>query len=155
MCQRGHPFETPASYGRLDNRSGRQPAHRDALKEATVARPKKNQDGLTAQFGFRLTEDEAKVLREKIAKSGMNQADFLRQVVVANKTSIVSRSPLEKQRLLFLFNKTSNNVNQIAHVFNSANVSGKLTDAVYRDGLASLRGIAKYLKAALHYVDPD
>ena len=120
-----------------------------------MARPKKHQDGLTEPFGFRLTEAEAKVLREKIAKSGMNQADFLRNAVLANKTVIVSRSPLEKQRLLFLFNKTSNNVNQIAHVFHTANLAGRLTDSVYREGLLSLRGIAKYLKAALHYVDPD
>src|SRR5471032_1338149 len=60
---------------------------------------------------------------------------------------------LERTRMQFLFNKTSNNMNQIAHVMNSANVAGKLTDAHYQEALTSLVKISQYLKSALNHVD--
>jgi hypothetical protein len=44
-------------------------------------------------------------------------------------------------------------MNQIAHVMHSANVAGKITDTHYKEALASLAAISKYLKAALHHVD--
>lgn len=120
-----------------------------------MARPKKSEQGLTEAFAFRLSASEADVLRSKIAKSNMQSAEFLRDCVLTNRTTVIARplATLEKTRMQFLFNKTSNNMNQIAHVLNSANVSGKLSDAHYQETLLSLANIAKYLKSALNHVD--
>jgi hypothetical protein len=120
-----------------------------------MARPKKSEEGLTEPFAFRLSASEALVLRSKIAQSNMKPAEFLRDCVLTNRTTVLARpqATLEKTRMQFLFNKTSNNMNQIAHVLNSANVAGKLSDAHYQETLASLANISKYLKSALSHVD--
>jgi hypothetical protein len=120
-----------------------------------MARPKKTEEGLTEPFMFRLSQSEALVLRSKVAQSNMKPAEFLRDCVLTNRTTVIARpqATLEKTRMQFLFNKTSNNMNQIAHVMHSANVAGKITDAHYKEALASLATISSYLKAALHHVD--
>lgn len=85
----------------------------------------------------------------------MKRAEFMRDCVLTNRTTVIARpqASLEKTRMQFLFNKTSNNMNQIAHLMNSANVAGNLTDAHYQEALASLAHISKYLKSALNHVD--
>jgi hypothetical protein len=120
-----------------------------------MARPKKSEEGLTEPFMFRLSKSEANVLRSKVAQSNMKPAEFLRDCVLTNRTTVIARpqATFEKTRMQFLFNKTSNNMNQIAHVLNSANVARKLSDAHYKEALANLANISKYLRSALHYVD--
>jgi hypothetical protein len=120
-----------------------------------MARPKKSEEGLTEPFMFRLSKSEALVLLSKVAQSNMKSAEFLRNCVLTNRTTVIAmpQATLEKERMQFLFNKTSNNMNQIAHVMNSANVSGKITDAHYQAALISLVNISKYLKSALNHVD--
>jgi len=120
-----------------------------------MSRPKKSEEGLTEPFAFRLSASEAHALRSKIVQSNMKPAEFLRDCVLTNRTIVLARPQvtLEKTRMQFLFNKTSNNMNQIAHVLNSANVAGKLSDAHYQETLNCLANIAKYLKMALNHVD--
>jgi hypothetical protein len=55
--------------------------------------------------------------------------------------------------LLYIFNKTSNNLNQIAHRANSEHVRGKLSEATYEQLLTQLQLIGQYLKATLNKVD--
>ncbi|GJJ05668.1 hypothetical protein RugamoR64_62060 [Duganella rhizosphaerae] len=120
-----------------------------------MARPQKHKELLSDSYSFKLTKSEAAPLNEKIALSGMKRADFLRDVVLKNKTVVVAKpaASLEKKRMQFLFNKTSNNMNQIAHVLNGANAAGKLTAPLCRDAIADLEAIAKYLRSALNHVD--
>ncbi len=83
---------------------------------------------------FRLSKSEALVLRSKFALSNMKPAEFVRDCVLTNRTTVIARP-------------------QATLEMNSANVAGKLTDAHYQEALASLANIAKYLKSALNHVD--
>jgi len=120
-----------------------------------MPRARKTTEQLTEPFSFRLSSTEAVELRAKIAASNFTRAEFLRDAVLKNKTVVVARpkASLEKKRMQFLFNKTSNNMNQIAHVLNSANVSGTLSDPLCAKAVASLEAISRYLKTALNHVD--
>ena len=120
-----------------------------------MARPTKNKDALTEPYSFRLSKAESAVLADKISRSNMKASDFLRDCVLTNKTVVVAKpsAGLEKKRMQFLFNKTSNNMNQIAHVLNGANAAGKLSAPLCRNAIADLEAIAKYLRSALHHVD--
>ncbi|MBV8635075.1 MAG: plasmid mobilization relaxosome protein MobC [Burkholderiaceae bacterium] len=120
-----------------------------------MGRPSKYKELLSDSYSFKLTKSEAAPLNEKIALSGMRRADFLRDVVLKNKTLVVAKpaASLEKRRMQFLFNKTSNNMNQIAHVLNGASLAGKLSSPLCESAIAQLEAIAKYLRAALHHVD--
>lgn len=120
-----------------------------------MARPKKNEEGLTEPFSFRLTKTEAQPLRAKIAQAGVNPAEFLRDYVLKNRTTVVARpkASLEKTRMQYVFNKAGNNLNQLAHVLNRANLSGKMTDSACKQALATLERISQYMRAALNHVD--
>lgn len=120
-----------------------------------MARPKKSTEGLTEPFSFRLTKTEAQPLREKIAQSGVNPAEFLRDYVLKNRITVIAKpkASLEKIRMQFVFNKAGNNLNQIAHVLNRANLAGKMNDATCKQALAALEQISQYLRAALNHVD--
>jgi hypothetical protein len=52
-----------------------------------------------------------------------------------------------------VFNKTSNNLNQIAHRANAEHVRGELSEATYAQLLDQLQMISRYLKATLGKVD--
>jgi hypothetical protein len=126
-------------------------------KDRAMARPRTADKPLTEPFGFRLTEDEARELRAKIATSGLTASEFLRDYVLKNQTTVVARATakpsLEKTRMQYVFNKAGNNLNQIAYVLNSANLSHRLTDSLFRQASQGLEDIAKYLRAALGHVD--
>jgi len=53
----------------------------------------------------------------------------------------------------FVINKAGNNLNQIAHLLNTANKTQRLTDQLFQQATAGLQEIAKYMKAALDHVD--
>ena len=55
----------------------------------------------------------------------------------------------ERGRLLYLFNKASNNINQLAHRANADHLAGVISEATYTRILADLHGLAHYMKAAI------
>jgi hypothetical protein len=120
-----------------------------------MARPQKTEEALTEPFSFRTGKTVAAALHDKIARSGLSKGEFFRDVALNNKTVVVARplASLDKKRMQFLFNKTSNNMNQIAHVLNSANTAGRLSESLCKDSLRALEDIAKYLRVALNHVD--
>lgn len=121
-----------------------------------MARPREHIEGLTKVIPFRLSEADAHLFKLKIAQSGMTQSEFIRDCVLKNRTTVIARvqkSSIEKRRMQFVFNKTGNNINQIAHVLNSANLTGKLSDHHYRVALSNLDNISRYLMSALRHVD--
>ena len=120
-----------------------------------MARPNKTSEPLTEPFSFRTGKTVADALRAKIEASGLSKGEFFRDVALSNKTVVMARpaASLEKKRMQFLFNKASNNLNQIAYVLNSSNAAGKVSDPLCKDTLLALEDIAKYLKVALNHVD--
>lgn len=63
------------------------------------------------------------------------------------------KSSEEKRRLLYLFNKTSNNMNQLAHAANAAELAGKATPATYAGILAELQTLADLMREAVEHAD--
>jgi hypothetical protein len=120
-----------------------------------MARPRKYQEKLDVSITVRLTTAEGAELRAKAAEANMSPAEYIRDYVMKEKTVVIARpkASLEKKRMQFLFNKTSNNMNQIAHVLNGAKLAGILKPSLCMDAVGRLEAIGKYLKSALNHVD--
>lgn len=121
-----------------------------------MARPKKEAvEKLTEPVSFRLTKIDHAAFVAKVSSSGLRESSFLRDCVLGNKTQIVAKekSSIDKGRLLYLFNKVSNNVNQLAHRVNSDHLAGKVNEATYERLLTELQAVTQYMKATLKNAD--
>ena len=120
-----------------------------------MARPLKSGKVLTRVRGFRLTEEVSSALDEKCRSAGLTPSEFIRDCVLSNRTQIVARAQAskEKERMLFLFNKASNNMNQIAHRANEAHVMKKIDALLYRTILGSLAVLSQILKSEIENAD--
>lgn len=121
-----------------------------------MARPKKETaEKLTEPVSFRLAKSDYATFVAKVQASGMKESAFLRDCVLGNKTQIVAKpkANVDVTRLLYLSNKVSNNVNQLAHRVNTDHLAGKINDATYERLLFELQAIAQYMKATLKNAD--
>jgi Bacterial mobilisation protein (MobC) len=84
-------------------------------------------------FSFRLPVSTAKKWKDKIAQSGLNKSAFFRAAVQENKTEVIAMpaASADQKRAIFLLQKASNNLNQLAHLANSQCLSGKLSEATF------------------------
>lgn len=119
-----------------------------------MARPKKHGDEPSKPVSFRLAESERLAYLAKCEAAGLSPSDFFRECVLTNKTQIIARpkASADRERLLFLVNKTSNNMNQLAYRANSDHLAGKLTEVKYEVILENLELIARFLKASIDNV---
>jgi len=120
-----------------------------------MARPKKHGDGPSKPVSFRLSEADFLAYQAKCAEAGLTPSDFFRECVLTNRTQIVARPKAsgDTRRLLYLFNKASNNMNQLAHRANADHLAGTLSGSTYEGILYNLEQIARYLRAAIHHAD--
>jgi hypothetical protein len=116
---------------------------------------KKVQSALGKPVSTRLTEDQWKLFNEKVKHSGMSSSEFLRDCILSNRTRIVERPrvSVERQRIMYVINRTGNNLNQLVHVANVARVSGHLSESTFVAMVDELEMITQLLKAYLHRVD--
>jgi hypothetical protein len=110
---------------------------------------------LTHPVSFRLTAADHAAYLEKVEASGMKSSDFFRDCVLGNKTQVIARpkSSADKDRIIYLFNKASNNMNQLAHKANAAHLAGSVSEATYTGILAVLQIIAQLMKATIKDAD--
>jgi len=116
-----------------------------------TSKTKDDAQKLTRPVSFRLTAADHAAYLTKVDASGLKPSEFFRDAVLTNRTQIVARpkaSP-ERGRLLYLFNKTSNNINQLAHRANADHLAGVISEATYTRILTDLHGLAHYMKAAI------
>ncbi|AFT90398.1 plasmid mobilization protein [Paraburkholderia phenoliruptrix] len=111
--------------------------------------------GLGKPIAFRLSDADRAIYLDKVNRSGLTQSEFFRQAVLTNRTQVIARpvASADRKRLLYIFNKTSNNLNQIAHRANSDHVSGQLSEVTYEELLTQLQMISRYLRCSLDKVD--
>jgi hypothetical protein len=105
---------------------------------------------------FRVTEAEKNAFKEKVSDSQMTASDLLRERVLKEEYFIVAREPkasLDKKKLIYLYNKTSNNMNQLAHQANRYNQQGTLSQKQFNDIVSTLTTIRNLLKEGIEYVD--
>ena len=99
-----------------------------------MARPRKSADEmLTKTVAFRLTEADFDGYYRKFSASGLSQSEFFREHVLTNSTRVLARaiSSGDSKRAVFLLQKASNNINQLAHRANSEHVAGVLSEGTF------------------------
>ena len=121
-----------------------------------MAKPRKHAEALTKLFSVRLPESEYRTWQAKVQESGLSASEFFRQAVLANRTRIAPyRKPSpDIRRMLFLMNKTSNNINQLAHRAHVDHMAGVLSESIYTRILQDLETISRYVKAMVDRADP-
>lgn len=87
--------------------------------------------------------------------TGIKFSEWIREAVIGNKTQIIARQrrSSDAKRILFLANKASNNINQIAHNLNSAKQQGQLSDSIFEVVLTELQALNDFLQSAAKNVD--
>ncbi|MGI4468742.1 plasmid mobilization protein [Klebsiella pneumoniae] len=113
---------------------------------------KKNKDKVVA---FRLSQEDFVQFEEKLASSNMKKSEFFREVFLNAKVNITLKAAPSKdlERLTFLFNKASNNLNQLAHQVNAAHLEGKVSERLYKSINNSLVDIRHLLMTGVSDVD--
>ncbi len=102
---------------------------------------------------YRLTEEQYAPFGEIIEKAGISQSQFFRDMTLS-KSPVFKESSKNYDHLLFLYNKSSNNLNQLAHRVNSAyRKSGVVSETLYIRTLNELALIRELLSAGLSHVD--
>lgn len=150
-CQRGAPFETPARACARE----RPPSRATYGGQRMTSKTKGEAEKLTRPVSFRLTAADHAAYLAKVEASGLKPSEFFRECVLQNRTQIVARQTVSKDwgRLAYLFNKASNNINQLAHRANADHLAGITTEETYTRILAELHTLAHYMKAALKDAD--
>lgn len=115
----------------------------------------KTEGGLSKPISFRLTEADREAYLAKVAASGLTSSEFFRQAVLTNRTEVVARlkTTPHRDRLLFIFSKTSRDIEQLARQANADHERGALSEETYLQMLDRLQLIGRYLKATLANVD--
>lgn len=103
---------------------------------------------LIKPVSFRLTAADHAAYLAKVEVSGLKPSAFFREAVLTNKTQIVTAST-DWGRLIYLVNKASNNINQLAHRANADHLAGVASEATYTRILTELHTLSHYLKATL------
>lgn len=113
-----------------------------------MVRPAKDEsEKLSKTVAFRITEGDFVVYKKKFGASGLTQSEFFREHVLTNTTQVIARpvATVEAKRAIFLLHKASNNINQLAHLANSENVSGFLSEGTFKNILSQLERLNDFL----------
>ncbi len=114
-----------------------------------MGRPEKSEEEkLSRTVAFRLTEGDHAAYKKKFRASGLTQSEFFRRYVLTNTTTVhgvQTKLSTDAKQAIFLLQKCSNNVNQLAHKANLANREGKLSEAVLTDILDQLSQLNDFM----------
>lgn len=115
----------------------------------------KTEGGLSKPISFRLSESDREAYLAKVAASGLTQSEFFRQAVLTNRTQLVARlkATPHRERLLFIYSKTSRDIEELVRQANVDHARGVLSEDAYLQLLDRLQFIGRYLKATLTKVD--
>jgi hypothetical protein len=122
-----------------------------------MARPAKSEDEkLNHTVAFRLTDGDFLRYKRKFSASGFNQSEFFREHVLYNTTQVVARpvTSVDTRRAVFLLQKASNNVNQLAHRANSEYLTGQVSEHTYVAILDQLQQLNNFMLAQTPEVKP-
>ena len=109
----------------------------------------------TKVVSFRLSESDI----ELIDKSGLSASQFIRCCIAENKEAVLSsvlakrRPSKDKSRLIFFFNKTSNNMNQLALRANIDNKKGVIGTATYNTIISLLSRLESLMERVIKDAD--
>lgn len=109
----------------------------------------------TRVVSFRIAEEDIAAYEEKLKNSGVTKSKFFREILFdSNATFEAPPKSKDFERLLFLYNKSSNNLNQLAHRVNSAyRKSEVISESLYIKAVNELVLIRELLLAGVNHVD--
>lgn len=105
----------------------------------------------STKFSFRIDNSLKEELIRESAERNNNISEYLRNIIIQRSQEyLVNSQMLSEQRevskkLIFLYNKSSNNINQIAKALNKALLTGKLSDELFFDLLSQLKLVNSYM----------
>jgi len=103
-------------------------------------------------ISFRLTEEQYAPYAELMEKSGVKSSVFFRELLLS-KTPVFKAASLSDDRLLFIYNKSGNNLNQIARKVHRAHLRGIISEALFIKLFNALNAIRDLLLAGVHRAD--
>lgn len=104
----------------------------------------------TKPASFRLSLEAHMLLTSRARDANLSTRAWLEQAILENRTQIVAKAKPhpELKPLLFIAGKAGNNLNQVAHHFNSQRMQGKITAETCATALEVLTSIeALFLEA--------
>ncbi|MBI6621531.1 plasmid mobilization relaxosome protein MobC [Pseudomonas corrugata] len=138
----------PAPKGRSTSKARVSNKSAEATPAVVVVKEKR-----TIVISFRATESDMAPYAEPMLKSGKSRSEFFHELFIKLKDKIVISERKVKtedySKYLFLVNKMSNNLNQIAKVLNSANKADKLSQRQLLNALNDLNSIRLILNGKL------
>lgn len=117
-------------------------------RKERMARPViSDEEKLSRTVAFRLTDGDFLRYKRKFSASGLKQSEFFREHVLCNTTQVVARpvASVDTKRAVFLLQKASNNVNQLAHRANSEYLTGLVSERTYLAILGQLQLLNNFL----------
>lgn len=139
---KGAPLKPEVGYASEDNSMGAQAVGHTAQD---TSRP-------SVVVSFRMRTDAHAALLEKAAAAGMTPRSWMEKAVLKLPEPHVVRRKKEHpdlRPLLFQVARAGNNLNQLAHKFNSLDQAGRLRAGDFQHGVEVLRGISAQLHRAL------
>lgn len=113
-----------------------------------MARPVKSDDEkLSHTVAFRLTDGDFLAYKRKFSASGLTQSEFFREHVLTNTTQVVAKpkASADTKRAVFLLQKASNNINQLAHRANADHLAGILSESSFLAILNQLDQLSSFM----------
>lgn len=108
------------------------------------------QTGDSIVVSFRLSAAEYEPYRVALEESGKNRSQFFREVFLTLKPKIEIKAkeenPPDYKKLLFVANKASNNLNQIAYQLNYAAKTGIINRSTLNRGVNYLASIEAFIR---------
>lgn len=104
---------------------------------------------------LRLTASDHEQWLSKVKASGQTRSEFFRSCVLGNKTTVVTKTSAsaDKLRLIFYFNKTSNNINQLTWSTHLARKRGLLDAKTFERVLEKLNKLTEFMARGVSDVD--
>lgn len=110
--------------------------------------------GLKVVWGFRTTVDDKQYLDDVISESGMGTSEFFRETLGKRKFTVIKKCT-HHEHALFLMNKTSNNINQLARAVNIDLQNGYVSPDVYRAILEVLSANKRLMQNLVEAIKND
>lgn len=113
-----------------------------------MARPSKSDDEkLSHTVAFRLTDGDFLNYKRKFSASGLSQSEFFREHVLTNTTQVIARptASADTKRAVFLLQKASNNINQLAHRANADHLAGMLSEGTFTAIIGQLEQLNQFM----------
>ncbi|BBN52744.1 hypothetical protein TRE132_08690 [Pseudomonas chlororaphis subsp. aurantiaca] len=104
---------------------------------------------------LRLTASDHALWLSKVEASGQTRSEFFRSCVLANRTEVIAKTPasVDKLRLIWYFNKASNNLNQLAWSAHQTRKRGLLDDRAFQHVIWQLNAISELMQKGINDAD--